>query len=167
MNRSSKYIYIIGEDRLEQACVTSLSPNDKIVVAVVDSTLRCAIGPVEVLSSTISELKLSELDSAHPEAARGFLIRDSKTHGTDRNCLVAFRMDSSKNFSYRTILSRDLHYRGPRGEDEYELPKTDGYQVLGDHIAASMDSRQLYKQGVPKAAILGRVKRDPSATKED
>ncbi len=52
---------------------------------------------------------------------------------------------------------RDIHYRGPRGEEEFALDPGLGYHLLGDNVSNSWDSRQRWPQGVSREWILGRL----------
>jgi hypothetical protein len=52
---------------------------------------------------------------------------------------------------------RDIHYRGPRGEEEFALDPVLGYHLLGDNVANSWDSRQRWPQGISREWILGRL----------
>ncbi len=55
------------------------------------------------------------------------------------------------------IVVRDVHYRGWHGEAEFILPATTGYQVLGDNVSNSADSRQRWPDGVSADWIIGRI----------
>lgn len=52
---------------------------------------------------------------------------------------------------------RDIHYRGPRGEDDFCLPVVNAFHVLGDNVSISSDSRSELSAGIDRNLITGRV----------
>ncbi len=52
---------------------------------------------------------------------------------------------------------RDIHYRGPRGEDDFALPIVNAMHVLGDNVSISNDSRSGLSSGILRNRITGRV----------
>ncbi|MCY2974257.1 MAG: S26 family signal peptidase [Planctomycetota bacterium] len=52
---------------------------------------------------------------------------------------------------------RDIHYRGPRGEDDFALPVVNAFHVLGDNVSISSDSRSELSTGIDRNLINGRV----------
>jgi hypothetical protein len=52
---------------------------------------------------------------------------------------------------------RDIHYRGPRGENEYDLPRVPALHVLGDNVSIASDSRSELSAGVERRLITGRI----------
>jgi hypothetical protein len=97
-----------------------------------------------------------ESRSSGPATQFGF-VRSSTLPDSSLQWLAAYKLNCGVKLDYRVVLRRDLYYRGPRGELSFDMQAVDGYQVLGDHVAASIDSRQEYPDGIPRSAIIGRI----------
>jgi len=52
---------------------------------------------------------------------------------------------------------RDIYYRGPNGEYEYQLPIVEAYHVLGDNVSIAADSRSEFAEGIDRKRISGRI----------
>ena len=68
---------------------------------------------------------------------------------------LAIMIQSDRVRAIEIKIFRDVQYRGPRGEGEYSFEPVAGYQVLGDNVSASLDSRQIYPHGIAAEQIVG------------
>ncbi len=148
---------IIVEDQRESiAQFFTYQPSRPIMVALVDGVLR-VYNQSELMRHTLPKASLKRL-ALSEDADFGFQRRSSDP-GLQEPYLFALKVIGEKPNEVRLKLFRDVHYRGPRGESFFELAATSGYHVLGDHVAASLDSRQRYAKGIPQSAIVGKATR--------
>jgi hypothetical protein len=62
----------------------------------------------------------------------------------------------------RWLLFRDIHYRGASDTDSQTLGPTTGFQLLGDNVSLSQDSRQRWPEGLLRESLRGVLLREES-----
>ncbi len=147
----------------------------ELIIGIVDGFLRVGM-PNEVYATRIADDNLRrsntqpdpyclyadevEHEGSLSKTALGFITHEQDDLHLSWLAPLAVQIKSETAISGSIEVFRDVHYRGPLGELDYTLDATEGYQVLGDHVAGSLDSRQTYRQGIPRDSILGRVRLD-------
>ncbi len=85
------------------------------------------------------------------------LVDSEESSDLQSTCPVAVHWVIARARIEEVNILRDIFYRGPDGEVDYELPVVDGFTVLGDNVSNSLDSRTEFPEGVDTKWILGRI----------
>lgn len=137
--------------RLQQTIPLQLNDQAEIglLVAFVDGRLLSEVFPVQNSEYVFTQSVTVESESLPVET--------SESKSTLNDSLIELEISSTDYKVIDAQIVRDVHYRGPSGENEFAFPLVDGFHVLGDNISSSIDSRTDLSSGVPFEWIEGKV----------